>query len=104
MVTIDGKKEKIYVPFAVLTGLLLDSDHFTGVSVTNGKLLEDGNRTAVVGLSLPGLQEDLGLSRDQVDLPDFVEITADVTDFSLDTSVAVITNSVFSDLDDVLPR
>ena len=102
MVTINGKKEKIYVPFAVLTGLLLDSDHFTGVSVTNGKLLEDGNRTAVVGLSLPGLQEDLGLSRDQVDLPDFVEITADVTDFSLDTSVAVITNSVFSGLDDDL--
>ena len=102
MVTINGKEEKIYVPFAVLTGLLLDSDHFTGVSVTNGKLLEDGNRTAVVGLSLPGLQEDLGLSRDQIDLPDFVEITADVTDFSLDTSVAVITNSVFNDLDDDL--
>ncbi len=102
VVTINGKEEKIYVPFAVLTGLLLDSDHFTNVSVTNGKLLEDGNRTAVVGLSLPGLQEDLGLSRDQVDLPDFVEITADVTDFSLDTSVAVITNSVFNDLDDDL--
>ena len=47
--TINGKSQKIYVPFAALTGLLLDSDSFSNVSVTNGKLVDDGDRTVVAG-------------------------------------------------------
>ncbi len=100
MVTIDGKEEKIYVPFAMLTGVLLDSERFSNVAVTNGKLINDGDHTAVVGLAFPGLQEDLGLDADKLDIPDYVEITADVTGFELTTAVTVATNSVFNDLDE----
>lgn len=97
---IGGKSEKIYVPFAVLTGALLDSDHFTNVSVTNGKLVDDGDHTVVVGMAFPGLQEDLALDTDKLTIPSYVEIEADVTDFTLDTTLTVVSNSLFNDLDD----
>lgn len=99
MVEIDGKQEKIYVPFAMLTGMMLDSDTFRNVEVSNGKLINDGDHTIVVGLAFPGLQEDLALSRDKIDIPDYVEITADVTDFEFGMTVTIATNEVFNDLD-----
>jgi putative membrane protein len=99
MVTIDGKREKIYVPFAMLTGMLLDNDTFQHVEVTNGKIINDGDRTVVIGVAFPGLQDNLALDKDKIDIPDYVEITADVTDFSLGMAVTVATNQPFSDLD-----
>lgn len=100
MVEIDGTEEKIYVPFAMLTGLLLDSDRFTNVTVSNGKLFCDGSHTAVVGVAFPGLQEDLAMEKDRLDLPDYVEIQADVKDFSLATAVTVASSGLFDQLDD----
>ena len=98
--TINGKSAKIYVPFAVLTGALLDSDRFTNVSVTNGKLVDDGDHTIVVGMAFPGLQESLDLDTDTLEIPAWVEVEADVTDFTLDTTLTVVTNSVFNDVEE----
>ncbi len=98
-VEIDGRQEKIYVPFAMLTGVLLDDDVFTNVEVTNGKLINDGSRTAVVGIAFPGLQENLAISKDKLEIPDSVEISADVSDFRLAMTVTLATNELFSELD-----
>ena len=98
-VDIDGKQEKIYVPFAMLTGVLLDDDVFTNVDVANGKLINDGSRTVVIGIAFPGLQENLAISRDKLEIPDYVEISADANNFRLDTTVTLATNEVFNELD-----
>ena len=98
-VSIDGKNTKIYVPFVMLTGLLLDNDIFTNVEISNGKIINDGDRIIAVGFALPGMQENLNLSRDKVDIPDFVEITADVKNFALGNTLTVAANSIISDLD-----
>ena len=98
-VEIDGKQEKIYVPFAMLTGVLLDDDVFTNVEVTNGKLINDGSRTVVIGIAFPGLQENLGIAKDKLEIPDFVEITADANNFRLDMTVTLATNQVFNEVD-----
>ena len=98
-VKIDEKEEKIYVPFAMLTGMLLDNGHFRNVEVTNGKIINDGDRTAVVGIALPGLQKNLGISKDKFDIPDYVEITADANDFSFGMTVTIATNELFNNLD-----
>lgn len=100
-VQINGQNQRIYVPFAMLTGIILDNDTFRNVTVTNGKLVNDGDRTVVVGLAFPGLQENLNLSRDQLSIPNSVEITADVTDFSLGMTVTLACNDLFSQLGDV---
>lgn len=97
MVDIGGRQEKIYVPFAMLTGVVLDNEVFTNVSVSSGKIMNDGDRTIVAGLALPGLRESLGLDRDGLDLPEYVEITADVEDFALETTVTLAANGLFND-------
>lgn len=100
-VQINGVNQRIYVPFAMLTGMILDNDTFQNLQITNGKLVNDGDRTVVVGLAFPGLQENLNLSRDDLSIPDSVEITADVTSFSLGMTVTLACNDLFSQLGDV---
>lgn len=98
-VNIDGKSEKIYVPFVMLTGMLFNSDTFRNVEVTNGKVINDGDRTAVIGIALPGLQKNLNITSDKLELPDFVEITADVENFKMGMSITLATNELFSNFD-----
>ena len=98
-VNIGGKTEKIYVPFAMLTGLMLDNDVFSNVSVTNGKIINDGDHTIVAGFALPGLQQNLNLSKDKLEIPDYDEITADVKNFALTTTLTLAANSLFNEID-----
>ena len=97
--TVNGVSQKVYVPFVALTGALLGTSHFSNVTVSNGKLINDGDRIAVMGMAFPGLQEDLGISKEQLDLPDYVEISADVTDFTLETTLTVVSNSLLNEVD-----
>jgi len=99
MKTIDGTKQKIYVPFTMLTGVVLDEDVFSNVSVTGGKLIDDGSRMAVVGMAFPGLKDNLNLKSDSPKIPDHLEITADVNHFKLGTTYTVATNELFSNAD-----
>lgn len=98
-VSVNGQEEVINVPFAVLTAALLENDVFTNVSVVNGQLVNDGDRTVVVGMALPGMQESLQLSTDTLTLPEYVEITADAENFALPLTLTVATSDVFSKLD-----
>ena len=98
-VSINGKKEKIYVPFGMLTGALLDNSVFKNVTVTNGKLLNDGDRTAVVGFAFPGLQESLALDSAKFEIPSYFEISADVQGFTLNETVTIATNGIFNEID-----
>ncbi len=95
-VNIDGKDEKIYVPFVMITGLMLDNDIFTNVNVTNGKLINDGDRTIVAGFALPGMQANLNLDKEKLELPDYIEITADVKDFEMTNTVTIAANDMFN--------
>lgn len=98
-VDIDGKQEKIYVPFAMLTGMMLDNDVFTNISVTNGKIINDGDHTVVAGIAFPGLQSNLAISKDKLDIPDYVEITADVKKFEMSNTVTIAANNIFNEID-----
>lgn len=97
-VEIDGKQEKMYVPFAMLTGMMLDNDIFTNVDVSNGKLINDGNRTVIAGIAFPGLQSNLNVDKEKFDIPDYVEITVDVKNFEMTNTVTFATNEIFNRL------
>lgn len=92
-------KDGVKVPFAALTAALLDNDVFTNIEVTNGKFLDDGDRTVVVGWALPGLQETLKLDAETVTLPEYVEISADAKNFEVPTTLTVVTNELFTAVD-----
>jgi putative membrane protein len=98
-VKIDGKETQIYVPFVMLTGVILDTDIFSNVKVSNGKLIYTGDNMAVLGFAMPGLQENLDVSTKDLDIPNYVEITADAKDFSLSNTMTLATNEIFSELD-----
>ena len=112
---IAGKEEEIYVPFAAISGMVLD-DSFSNVKVTNGKVISDGKNNIVVGYALPGLKESLDVDDSDFDgdvsIPDYVEVTADVENFSLDTVMTAVVNATnfisqdgdadFSEIDDML--
>lgn len=95
--TVDGKE--MYVPFAVLTGVILDNDIFTDVEVTNGRLINDGDKTVVAGFALPGLRENLGIDEEKLNIPEYVEISAKVSGFELSETVTVVTNEVFNNIE-----
>ena len=97
-VEIDGEKEKIYVPFAMLTGALFDDNALTNVEVTNGKLVGDGAHAIAVGVAFPGLQEDLGISEEKFEIPDYVEITGDAENFEPGMTVTVASNELVNAL------
>ena len=69
------------------------------MEVKNGKIINDGTRTIVAGLMLPGMQENLGLSSSEFEIPSYLEITADASDFELGMAISVVTNEIFADLD-----
>ena len=98
-VSIGGETERICVPFAMITAVALDSGCFANVDVANGRLCNDGDRLAVVGLALPGVRESLGLDEEDFDLPEYLEITADVTDFRLETTFTAAVCEPFARLD-----
>lgn len=93
---IAGKEEKIYVPFAVMTGMILDNDVFSNIQVSSGKVINDGSHSVVTGIVFPGLGTNLDM---EDDFDDYLEIEADVESFTINESYCIATNSVFSRLD-----
>lgn len=98
-VKINGKTKEVNVPFLMLSGMILDNDNFKNVEVSNGKAINDGTRTIVAGFALPGMQDSLGIDKDEMEIPDYVEITADTTNFELSTTMTVAMNDIFNDID-----
>jgi putative membrane protein len=102
-VTINGNEEEIYVPFTVVSGMLLPVDTFSNVEVTNGKIVSDGNRNIVVGVAMPGLKESIDpdgtLEKEEsnLEIPEYVEVTADVENFALDMTLSVAMPDILSD-------
>ena len=96
---VNGSVEKIYVPFVALTGLLLDDSTYSNIEVKNGKVLDDGDRSIVFGIVFPGLQEDLGISEDKFEIPDYFEISADVENYAPLMTLSIATNQIFNKID-----
>ena len=90
-----------YTPFLMATGLLMDGEKFSNVTVDNGKVISDGDRDIVIGMGLPQLKEQLtSVSRkvDDLDIPDSFTVEADVTDYEKVEAVTVATNEVFNEV------
>lgn len=96
---IAGERETICVPFTMLTVMALDNEIFRNVEVSNGRIYNDGDRTAVLGMAFPGLQESLDVDPEKLEIPDYVKVTADVTGFALGNTFTVAAGDLFGQLD-----
>jgi putative membrane protein len=102
-ITVDGQDTTVQVPFLACSTVLLPSDTFYNISVTNGKVLTLDDQILIIGYAFPGLSDSLQLNEyeptEDVDIPDYVEITADTTDFQLDFTATILSNGLFADLE-----
>lgn len=84
------------VPFIVVGGGMLDTDVFSNIKVTNGKVVDNGDNVLFIGYSMPGFDSSLNLKG--VDIPSYFELSAKVKDFTMDGIMAYATNEEFSDI------
>ena len=96
--TNNQKMDGVYVPFVLLTSMALDNEKCANVQVTNGKVVNDGQKSLVVGYALPGLSDSLKLNRSDVTIPDYVEVTCEARDFAMDGTMTVAASSLLEDL------
>ena len=99
-IVVNGKTKDAYVPFTMITGMILSPDKFSNIEVTNGKMIESDKGNIVVGVTMPGLKESLDLSFDgkavDMDIPQYFEVTADVNDFEIDMTMSVATSNALT--------
>ena len=102
-VTVDGQEYTVSVPFTAITAVILDGDKFSNIEADNGKVMELDGQTAVLGTAMPGLADSLRLTEfeplEDTEIPAYFEVSADVTDFSLDFTATILTPSALDDLD-----
>lgn len=112
--TVNGEKQTVSVPFAAITGLVL-GDGFENIEVTNGKAEVSDSSSVVLGYALPGLNDSLGIKDGDLDgdvnIPEYMEMTADVKNFSMPAAMTFVVNASdyvstdgidTSDLDDMI--
>ncbi|MCI6002212.1 MAG: hypothetical protein MRZ37_03600 [Tenericutes bacterium] len=92
---INGKTEKIYVPYAIVTTTILNNTDNKNIKVTNGKVIDNGVSSVITAISSPGLYESLKL--DDLKNINKVEITYDTESFELNSIYSVATTSLFDD-------
>lgn len=112
--TVNGEKQTVSVPFAAVTGLVL-GDGFENIEVTNGKAEVSDSSSVVLGYALSGLKDSLGIKDGDLDgdvnIPEYMEMTADVENFSMPAAMTFVVNASdyvstdgidTSDLDDMI--
>lgn len=112
--TVNGEKQTVSVPFAAITGLVF-GDGFENIEVTNGKAEVSNSSSVVLGYALPGLKDSLGIKDGDLDgdvnIPEYMEMTADVENFSMPAAMTFVVNASdyvstdgidTSDLDDMI--
>lgn len=94
--TVNGEKQTVSVPFAAITGLVL-GDGFENIEVTNGKAEVSDSSSVVLGYALPGLKDSLGIKDGDLDgdvnIPEYMEMTADVKNFSMPAAMTFVVNA-----------
>ena len=109
----NGSKLTVKVPFGMVTGIVLPEDRFSGITATNGKVVSDGSNSIVIGTAFPGLKDSLNWQNlinrtsdaearqklEDFNIPEYFEVTANVTDFKLASTLTVASSDLFSEID-----
>ena len=82
--------------------MMLPVDHFSNVTVDNGKCISDGSRDIVLGYAMPGMRKNLGLKKDlasQLPISNSFTVEADVTDFELSGTYTAAISDFFQNME-----
>ena len=93
---VNGKQETMYTPFLVTMGTMLDSN-VSNIKINNGKVVANGNKNMVVGISSPYLNKSLNIS--ELSTLNTLTLSYETDNFKLPTMYFVATNKLLSDAD-----
>lgn len=84
-VTVNGTSKTIYTPMTCIAVVTLPMENFDNVKINGGEVICDGSNRVITFASLPGLKESLNLksSAFNIDLPENLEISSDITNFKM---------------------
>lgn len=99
IVKINNKEEKIYTPFVVICGTIIDNTNNRNINITNGKVVNDGTKSIVFGMAFPGMQESLDISSNMVQIPNKIEITMDTSNFKCNNIFSYVTPKILKNDD-----
>lgn len=94
---VGNKKETLYTPFVVTMGLILNNKENKNISISNGKIVNLGNKNILVGIATPGMYDNLKIK--EFKNLDSITISYDTTNFSLPSIYNVATNKIVEDDD-----
>ena len=90
IVSINGKQVTMYTPFIIVAGIKIDNAKNKNIQITNGKIVDNGESTLAVGIAMPGMQENIGISKSKIDIPEEIEISMETEDFEMGNIIAVV--------------
>ena len=90
IVSVNGKQVTMYTPFIIVAGTKIDNAKNKNIQITNGKIVDNGESTLAVGIAMPGMQENIGISKSKIDIPEEIEISMETEDFEMGNIIAVV--------------
>ena len=99
-IVINGRSETLYTPFMVALGTVINNKNNKNIKVSKGgRIVENGEKTIIVGAVFPGLEESLNLSGklSKIDIPESIEITMDSKNFEMSNIMTYATPKVLTE-------
>ena len=90
IVSINGQQVTMYTPFIIVAGTKIDNTKNKNIQITNGKTVDNGESTLAVGIAMPGMQENIGISKSKINIPEEIEISMETEDFEMGNIIAVV--------------
>lgn len=97
------KEQGDMVPFVVLTGLTLSEEHARNITVENGEVQYLDGDYLIYGMLFPGVSEELALQEleltkeEEIDIPDYMEVSFGATDFELEFTATMYSNGILEE-------
>ena len=96
-ILINGKYETMYTPFVVTFGTSIDEENNQNITINNGKVVSNGTKNFIIGLSAPGLYESLKVSN--LKGLDTIKISYNTTCFELGPIYNIVSPKLLSNDD-----
>ena len=90
IVSVNGKQVTMYTPFIIVAGTKIDNAKNKNIQITNGKIVDNGESALAVGIAMPGMQENIGISKSKIDIPEGIEISMETEEFEMGNIIAVV--------------
>lgn len=101
--TNNRESSAVGVPFVVLSGMLMKDDNYSNLAINSGKIVDDGDKSIVVGMAAPGLTNRLSAKVKNLisgaGIGNEVIVTGHTESFDVTDIMSIATNSLFEDID-----